>query len=93
MLNLNAPNLPSNEVRGLRQADLAPVGRVRTVVTGRDATGIDINLVATNDEAPAGTDSALLGDGYATVTSLEPIGPRADHLPISEWANEIGVPG
>jgi 5'-nucleotidase len=93
MLNLNAPNLPRNEVRGFCHADLAPAGRVRTEITGRDATGLDIDLVPTGDEAPAGTDSALLGDGYATVTSLEPIGQREGHLPISEWDNEIGVPG
>ena len=93
MLNLNVPNLPSNEIRGLRQADLAPVGRVQTVITGRDAAGLDIDLIPTNDEAPAGTDSALVGDGYATVTSLDLMRPRTDHLPIAKWTNEIGVPG
>ena len=93
MLNLNVPNLSGSEVRGLRQADLASVGRVRTVIAGRDSTGINIDLVPTDDEAPAGTDSALLGEGYATVTALDPVRPLEWNLPIGGWADEVGVPG
>ena len=93
MLNLNVPNLSGSEVRGFRQADLASVGRVRTVIAGRDSTGINIDLVPTDDEAPAGTDSALLGEGYATVTALDPVRALEWNLPIGDWAAEVGVPG
>ena len=93
MLNLNVPNLSASKVRGLRQADLASVGRVRTVIAGRDSTGINIDLVPTDDEAPAGTVSALLGEGYATVTALDPVRPLEWNLPIGDWADEVGVPG
>ena len=92
-LNLNVPNLSGSEVRGLRQAALASVGRVRTVIAGRDSTGINIDLVSTDDEAPAGTDSALLGEGYATVTALDPVRSLEFNLPIEGWADEVGAPG
>jgi hypothetical protein len=66
---------------------------VRTVIAGHDSTGINIGLVPTDDEAPAGTDSALLGEGYATVTALEPVRPLELSLPIGGWAEEVGVLG
>ena len=52
-----------------------------------------LDLVPTDDEAPAGTDSALLGEGYATVTALDPVRPLEWNLPIGGWADEVGVPG
>ena len=40
VLNLNAPDVPLAELQGIRWAGLASVGGVRTVITGRDDTGL-----------------------------------------------------
>ena len=85
MLNLNIPNKPVKEVLGFRQADLANIGRVQTVITSQDSTGIDIELEPCNDPVPEGTDSALLEKGFATATTLEPSKEAAVVLPTEEW--------
>lgn len=93
ILNLNVPNLSVSEVLGIRQADLAVIGKVHTVIKSQDATGIDIDLVPIEEEALAGTDSALLGEGYATVTALESVRALECSLPIGKWTTEVGVLG
>lgn len=76
MLNLNVPDAPRVDVLGLRWAGLAPVGGVRTVITGRDDHGLDLDLVPNDRPVPEGTDSALLRAGWATVTpSYRPAPP------------------
>ncbi len=91
LLNLNVPNVGLAEVRGLEQCGLAPVGGVRTTIVGRDATGIDIDLLPTDpsDEdspMPAGSDSALLRDGFATVTQITPTAAVEVELPVASWS-------
>ena len=85
MLNLNIPNKPVKEVLGFRQADLANIGRVQTVITSQDSTGIDIELEPCNDPVPERTDSALLEKGFATATALEPAKEAVVDLPTGEW--------
>lgn len=85
MLNLNIPNKPVKEVLGFRQADLANIGRVQTVITSQDSTGIDIELEPCNDPVPERTDSALLEKGFATATALEPAKEASIDLPTWEW--------
>ena len=85
LLNLNVPNADTDEVLGLRQAGLAIVGGVETVVTGRDETGIDIDLVPTRRDLPPGLDSTLLREGWATVSALTlPTALDVD-LPTGRW--------
>ena len=74
-----------NELLGLRQAGLAHVGGVETVVTGRDETGIDIDLVPTRSELPPGLDSTLLREGWATVSALAPPTALDIDLPTERW--------
>ena len=85
LLNLNVPNADPDEVLGLRQAGLAIVGGVETVVIGRDETGIDIDLVPTRRDLPPGLDSTLLREGWATVSALTlPTALDVD-LPTGRW--------
>ena len=86
VLNLNVPDRPTSETRGLRWADLAPVGGVRTVITGRDEVGLRLDLVANDLPVPEGSDSDLLRNGWATVTSLVPTHAASGDLPLDEWA-------
>ena len=86
MLNLNVPDAPRVDVLGLRWAGLAPVGGVRTVITGRDDHGLDLDLVPNDLPVPEGTDSALLRAGWATVTPLVPASAADVQLPMEEWS-------
>ena len=85
MLNLNIPNKPLEEVVGFRQADLAHIGRVQTVITSKDQDGINIELEPCEDPVSEETDSALLDKGFATVTALEPLKEATIEIPTQEW--------
>ena len=86
ILNLNVPDAPLPDVRGLRSAGLAPVGGVRTVITGIDDHGLDLDLIANDRPVPEGTDSALLVTGWATITPLLPTSAVDVELPLAEWS-------
>jgi 5'/3'-nucleotidase len=81
VLNLNVPNLPPEEVRGLRQGRLAAFGAVQTSI----AEAGEGMVRAEVDEPDAGvepdTDATLVAAGWACVTALTP--PReADVEPL-----------
>ncbi|WP_431878157.1 5'/3'-nucleotidase SurE [Micromonospora marina] len=80
VLNLNVPDLPAEQVAGLRQATLAPFGQVQVSVAERGEgfvrTAVEVNAV----RAVPGTDIAWLADGYAAVTAVRALG----HLPEVE---------
>jgi 5'-nucleotidase len=72
VLNLNAPDLPAEQVAGLRCARLASFGVVQT----RVEVGNGYVRMAVADETAErepGTDAAGLADGYATVTAITPV--------------------
>ncbi len=73
VLNLNAPDVPPGELRGLREATLASFGAVQTNVTEHGQGFVRLEVVDVNAELEEGTDAAYLADGWATVTALEPI--------------------
>jgi len=75
VLNLNVPNVPLAEVRGVRAARLAPFGTVRTTL-GETVDGrLQVELRETEEELDADTDTALVVAGYVAVTPL--VGIRA----------------
>ncbi|HMG43716.1 MAG TPA: 5'/3'-nucleotidase SurE [Acidimicrobiales bacterium] len=85
VLNVNVPNLPRDEVQGVRWAELAPFGTVRTTVVqpvGPEGGRLQLELrPGGNGDLPAGSDTALVKSGYVTVTRLtgvqatEPLDP------------------
>jgi 5'-nucleotidase len=76
VLNLNVPNLPLDEVLGVRAAPLARFGTVRTTVGERIAGRLQVELRDTKEHVDPDSDTALVRAGYVTVTSL--FGYRAD---------------
>ncbi|MEH0819558.1 MULTISPECIES: 5'/3'-nucleotidase SurE [unclassified Micromonospora] len=80
VLNLNVPDLPADQVAGLRRATLAPFGQVQVSIAERGEgfvrTAVEENAV----RAVPGTDIAWLADGYAAVTAIRALG----HLPDVE---------
>ena len=69
VLNLNAPNLPLAELKGVREAELAPAGEVWVASADVSQGDLKIEITGRADPAP-GTDVALVRDGYVTVTPL-----------------------
>lgn len=78
VLNVNVPNLPIDQVRGVRSGRLAPFGTVRTVFEGEVEGRLQLVLKETEEELASDTDTRLVNDGWVSVNSL--VGPRAvDH--------------
>ena len=76
VLNLNVPGLPLDQVRGVRRANLAPFGTVRTALAEQREGRIELELRATQEELDPNSDTALVNAGWAAVTTL--VGVRAD---------------
>ena len=82
VVNLNVPNLQLEDVRGVRQGFLAPFGTVRAAIV-EGGEGLQMELVGDADgdgvpgeadDAPEGSDTALVQAGYASVTLLTGVG-------------------
>jgi 5'-nucleotidase len=73
VLNLNVPNRPLEAVRGVRCAPLARLGAATTRVTGIEPDGtVGLELGPPPLLADPGTDTALVADGWCTLTPLVP---------------------
>lgn len=73
-LNLNVPNLTVDELQGIRWAPLADFGSVQAV-SRTDGHATQVELHTDPADVEPGTDTALVAEGYATVTSV--VGLRA----------------
>lgn len=73
VVNVNVPNRPLVDVRGLRHAVLAPLGAVRTVITGRSDDRLHIGHEPVTQELPADSDTRLVREGYVAVTFLSSV--------------------
>jgi 5'-nucleotidase len=85
VLNLNVPNLPLDELRGVRWARLAPFGTARAHLVESPSGALQMELRPHGEVLPADSDTALVREGYAAITSIvgiratEPVGV-ADHV-------------
>lgn len=70
-LSVNVPDVPPNQLRGLRAAHLAASGTVQTEIGERNDNYVTIAHRTIDTNAGPGTDAALLKDGWATVTALD----------------------
>ena len=75
VLNLNVPNVPLADVRGVRAAQLAPFGTVRAALVESQGGGLQMELAEHGVELPPDSDTALVRSGWAALTSL--VGIRA----------------
>lgn len=69
-LNLNVPARPLEEVRGMRWARMATFGEVRAAVEGAEEGRLQFRFDAPHEQEHPDSDSALLREGYATLTAL-----------------------
>jgi 5'-nucleotidase len=70
VVNLNVPDLPPDQVRGLRQARLAVFGVVQTNIAEVGEGFVRVAVEDVGAQLEPGTDVALLADEYASVTAL-----------------------
>jgi len=70
--NLNVPDRPAAQLAGLRPATLATFGQVRIAIA-EQGTGFARLAWERTGPAEEGSDVALLGQGYATLTVLRPV--------------------
>jgi 5'-nucleotidase len=86
VINLNVPNCDRHRVKGVVTATLDPGGRVQATMI-EERRGVLQLSIPDRRRPAAGTDNALLDDGYATVTALA--GPHSVGLPLEAlWAVE-----
>lgn len=71
VVSLNVPNIV--DVQGLRWAELARFGMVQSRVEELDDGEVELVHVYSEESLVPGTDSALLADGYATLTALRSV--------------------
>lgn len=68
--NLNVPNLPREQLQGIRRAHLATSGLVRSAVAGQFSSGVRFELGIATPEEGDESDEALTSLGFAVVTPL-----------------------
>jgi 5'-nucleotidase len=78
VLNLNAPALAESDVRGLRWARLDRFGRVRVALADSSDAWLQMEYRDSAAELDPGCDTALLEQGFATLTAIEAIAEVPD---------------
>ncbi|HEY2279609.1 MAG TPA: hypothetical protein VGI00_14725, partial [Streptosporangiaceae bacterium] len=78
VVNLNVPDLPLDEVRGLRAARLADYGSAKVTVGELREGAIPVTFAEFGSNVAADSDWALIRDGWATMTAVRGIGETSD---------------
>ncbi|GHJ42666.1 5'/3'-nucleotidase SurE [Catellatospora sp. TT07R-123] len=81
ILNLNVPNRPTTDINGICRARFGRFGQVQMRIAERGTGYVRTALEDTSNRLEPGTDTALLADGYATVTPIQPLGEAPVQLP------------
>ncbi|HKC28908.1 MAG TPA: 5'/3'-nucleotidase SurE [Jatrophihabitans sp.] len=71
VLNVNVPDLPADQCRGLRHGGLAHFGAVQAHVGERGSGYVTITFAEVDELPMPDTDVALLRQGWATATALK----------------------
>lgn len=86
VLNVNAPNIPLEKVRGFEPARLARFGAVQTNVAERGEGYVKVTLAEIDAEYEPGTDAALVAAGYASITALQAVCEAGTTVRVPELA-------
>ena len=81
VLNLNVPDLPTAEIRGLRRACLSRFGQVQMSIAEIGEGFVRTTVEETDAQIEPDSDLALLAEQYATVTPLRLLGEATMDLP------------
>jgi len=85
VINCNVPNVPVDDLAGIRQGVLDLLGTFQTSITEESGRSVPI-AVAESDVIGTDTDSDLLRQGFASVTALLPVveDPAVDFKALSD---------
>ncbi|GAB3254188.1 5'/3'-nucleotidase SurE [Kineosporia babensis] len=72
VLNINVPDIPRAQLKGLKPAALAAFGAVQADIGEAGEGFVTTTFHEIADDAEPGTDVALLREGWATATALRP---------------------
>ncbi|WP_341717088.1 5'/3'-nucleotidase SurE [Micromonospora sp. FIMYZ51] len=78
VLNVNAPDLPFDRLRGVRRGTLATFGQVQMTVAESGHGFVRTALEEPGEVVQPGTDLALLTEGYAAVTAVRAVTEATD---------------
>ena len=87
VLNINIPNTTIDKVKGARIARIAAFGTTQTSLTGTVPGNLRIKVSPREVKLASDTDTALLDEGFITVTGL--IGYRSENEKCEEVAESI----
>ncbi len=73
VLNCNVPDVPVDQVLGLRVGRLAIVGASQTSVTEERGGSMGMTLGGEDESSEIESDAALVQGGYASITALRPV--------------------
>ncbi len=93
ILNLNVPDLPEGQLRGIRVTRLGNRHRSEPVVRAQDPRGQDVYWVGsagTGQDAGPGTDFHAVANGYASITPLQiDLTRHAAIVEIERWLERV----
>jgi 5'-nucleotidase len=78
VLNVNAPDLPYERLRGVRRGSLAGFGQVQMTVAEAGKGFVRTALEEAGEHVVPGTDVAWLAEGYASVTAIRAVTEASD---------------
>jgi 5'-nucleotidase len=81
VLNVNVPDVPSDQLAGWRQATLAPFGQVQMAIAEKGEDYVRTAIEENGARQIPGTDLAWLAQGYASVTAVCPLSYADVELP------------
>jgi len=73
VLNVNVPNVPPDQFRGLRRATLAGTGAVEVSIVAAEQNYLQVTMAEAGERPAGGSDSAALAAGYASLTALRAV--------------------
>jgi 5'-nucleotidase len=89
ILNLNVPDLPDGELRGVRVTRLGNRHRAKPIIPAKDPRGRSVYWVGSagdGQDAGPGTDFHAIAEGYASITPLQIDLTRHSALPeVEHW--------
>ena len=80
-VNLNVPNLPINQIKGIRWGGLAPFNNIRSSIGEQTDEHIILKMVPPPEPPQSDTDLGLALDGYAAITSI--------HAGSEVWSDRV----
>jgi broad specificity polyphosphatase/5'/3'-nucleotidase SurE len=91
VLNCNVPDVPLDQLLGVRVGRLAIVGASQTSVTEEQGGSSGMTLGGEDESAEVESDAALVQAGYAAITAIRPVVEDAGVDLAAELGLSVGL--